>query len=909
MSLGRQIVVFGLSSAASRLAAILLVPLYTRTLSILEYGQLEVMLALYALFVIVVGLQGESAVARDFFEARTAGTQSLLSAGSLVMAAAGTGLLAVIMACGVALDWWPDGVAQALPLLLAMALATQILGVQLVILRFAGAPLFFATVSFLDLFIAASTSVVMIVVLHWGITGALAGILVGKTVCIALAWSRSFGWSVRHGTTRTTLSAMTRYALPTMPAVLLNWLQTNGNRVLLAAFLAFQDVALAGIALKVAALYGFLTYAFRLAWEPYSFERLGSFDDDRQIFNRALQVYVVAMFAIAGAATIASPLLMAMLAPPVYASATKLSGLFILGQFWIGAVPILAIGVHGARVTSPPDLCLRHRRDRERRGHCRAGPYDRGGGRGCRLPRQRDHNRAGHGLLQQPPLRDRLRPRDAGMGGRGDGGVRRGELRPPGHVRHRDSRGLDHRGDLGRAGRGADGPDCGAGPVRRRPPHSRPGFVRHCASAVREGSGSMIFIVVMVFVIASAFAVISNPDIFSPAKIILFFFLMFHLGALMQETTTTTGMLILLVLVMATLSLAVEAGHAGRRVKAPPPVADAVTLRKDFALWFWVMSIPGVLAQIYMIAYFGGLEGYSASIAFRVVEWSGFGWARVLIALLTTINLVYFAVGLNQRRTRVWWVGYAMHLFIILFIAILSGSRSSLLNVFVMQMIIFHYVRARVRPAQAITTAGLLIFAATLLEIARKTARYTGGQLTIGASRTGSVVGFDSFYYGVLPLEIITRTEHLPLAHGSTFLSLFTNAIPRALWPDKPDTGGVFFTRFYAGDAWGGYSNLTPTFVGEWIINFGWLIGVIGFFVSYGTLLLLLNRYYRSIVNRMNATIVDTRAVDVVIYAHVLLAVVGLMVGELTNVVLTLVTSQLVPLAAIRWFVAWRSKA
>jgi O-antigen/teichoic acid export membrane protein len=54
---------------ASRLAAVVLVPLYTRTLSITDYGRLELLLALHALVVILSGLQTESSIAREFFEA------------------------------------------------------------------------------------------------------------------------------------------------------------------------------------------------------------------------------------------------------------------------------------------------------------------------------------------------------------------------------------------------------------------------------------------------------------------------------------------------------------------------------------------------------------------------------------------------------------------------------------------------------------------------------------------------------------------------------------------------------------------------------------------------------------------------------------------------------------------------
>lgn len=352
MKLAKQIIIYGVSGAASRLAAILLVPLYTRTLNVADYGQLEVLLAMHSLFVLIAGLQSESAAARDFHEASLAQTSRKLVWGTIVMTVAGSGVLIALMLFTAALDWLPTGTMSYLPLLFAMTVPTQLLGIQLVLLRFASAPIFFASLAFLDLALSALISTVLIVGFKMGIVGGLYGILGSKCLCVALAWPRTFGSAIGARPDRPLLNRMFSYALPTMPSVLLNWLQTNGSRVLLAIFLTLGDVALVGIAIKVSALYGFLTYSFRLAWEPYSFEKLSSHTEESTFYGRAFQWYVVAMFLACGSATIASPLIVAILAPPAYAAAIPLAGFFIVGQFWVGAISILAIGIHGARITS-----------------------------------------------------------------------------------------------------------------------------------------------------------------------------------------------------------------------------------------------------------------------------------------------------------------------------------------------------------------------------------------------------------------------------------------------------------------------------------------------------------------------------------------------------------------------------
>ena len=417
----------------------------------------------------------------------------------------------------------------------------------------------------------------------------------------------------------------------------------------------------------------------------------------------------------------------------------------------------------------------------------------------------------------------------------------------------------------------------------------------------------MLFIVIIVFVLASMFSAISNPDLFSPSKLFLFFFLVFHVGGLFTDITETTTSLILVVLLVGLLIAFFEAGRIqqNRLAMVVQPIPDGSTDSppRDYALLLWLISLPGLAAQIYMIQHFGGIEGYVNSVGLRVVEWAGFGWARTLIAVLTPINMVYFAVGLRRRSGLAWWAFYGAHFLILLGIGLLSGSRSSLLNVFVMQILIFHYLRARVRGGQAVLLTGGLVLSAMALGVWRAAARFNEGVFTVTNASSDRALSFDSFYYGIQPLEIITRAEYMPLAHGSTFFSLLTNAIPRALWPNKPDSGGIFFTQNYAGDAWLGYSNLTPTFLGEWLINFGWVAGVIGFFICYSAIMFAVVRYYMRVTQKIAMERSTSTAIDLVIYVHVALAFVALMVGETTNVVLTLVVTQLIPLWIIRAYI------
>jgi O-antigen/teichoic acid export membrane protein len=230
MSFFRQFLIYGVAGAASRLTAIVLVPLYTRTLSISDYGQLELLLAVHALIVIIAGMQIESAVARDFHAAQAAGEARSVVVSALLLTVAGTAIVSLVLLACWKLQLLPATIAQrSFGLLLALTLPVQLFGVQLAILRFGGRALQFALISFCDLVLCGLFSAWFIVGYGAGFAGALWGILVGKTICIAIAWPQTFGAIGRIVPDRPVMQRMVGFGIPAIPAVLISWLQNAGS--------------------------------------------------------------------------------------------------------------------------------------------------------------------------------------------------------------------------------------------------------------------------------------------------------------------------------------------------------------------------------------------------------------------------------------------------------------------------------------------------------------------------------------------------------------------------------------------------------------------------------------------------------------------------------------------------------
>jgi len=283
-----------------------------------------------------------------------------------------------------------------------------------------------------------------------------------------------------------------------------------------------------------------------------------------------------------------------------------------------------------------------------------------------------------------------------------------------------------------------------------------------------------------------------------------------------------------------------------------------------------------------------------------VIEFRGLGWAVTLSATVVTFNLAYFAIGLTRARSAWWWSAYGVHLLIALAVGLLSGSRGGFLTIFATQLFCYHYIKGKVRLTRALPVAAALVFAALVLGVVRNAVKFEGDVLSTGLGSGDRTLEYTTFKYGVEPLQILLEANHVKPVYGMTLVSLVTNLVPRDWWPDKPDTGGIFFTKEYAGNAWDGASNLTPTLLGESIINFGWIVGIAVYASGYPALMYLLVRYYRRIVIWARAEGGPAGAVELLLYVCVMWAAVGLMIGEVTSTVLNLLTTKVLPLMLLK---------
>jgi hypothetical protein len=152
--------------------------------------------------------------------------------------------------------------------------------------------------------------------------------------------------------------------------------------------------------------------------------------------------------------------------------------------------------------------------------------------------------------------------------------------------------------------------------------------------------------------------------------------------------------------------------------------------------------------------------------------------------------------------------------------------------------------------------------------------------------------------YGVDPLEVIFSAPEKPPLLGSTYLTLATNLIPRYFWPDKPDTGGIIFTREYTDDQ-SGLSYYATGAITEAIMNFGkgagLVFGVVEIFIIFISGSLVYNNYYCARSENGGSL----HILYVIGFYYLVLSFSKISYGEFTDVFQTLLVFNLLPLILI----------
>jgi len=298
--LGRSVFIYGIASSISKFVGIFLIPIFSRCFSATEYGTLDVISTVFSFVAIFGMMQLESAISRYYYEVEGDERKVYISTAFWTISILSVVFQLIIIALADILSTYLFTTA-AYGFMLKVGsfniLLLNLFGYLTVVLRFHNRPILYAIVVFSQFFITATVSVVLIFYFKTGIMaffiGQIAGLLVG--VIIMLAYLRkSFVLIIRLSVLR----EFFRYAIPQVPAVAGNWLNSYANRFVMLTQLTVSDVGIYTVGLKIASIFNLFDNAFRMAWEPYLWERI-KLPNHKELLRTLSIITSIAVFSVA----------------------------------------------------------------------------------------------------------------------------------------------------------------------------------------------------------------------------------------------------------------------------------------------------------------------------------------------------------------------------------------------------------------------------------------------------------------------------------------------------------------------------------------------------------------------------------------------------------------------------------
>lgn len=409
--------------------------------------------------------------------------------------------------------------------------------------------------------------------------------------------------------------------------------------------------------------------------------------------------------------------------------------------------------------------------------------------------------------------------------------------------------------------------------------------------------------ILILFSVIVPFSLMTNKDIFSPAKIYLFYLLLFNLE-LVYVHYPLEHLLTFFIFLMIGILLVLVESRANYLPKQSFESGDNYYVALKLTILVWLFSFFSLMAQVYLIIDAGGIYQYINDVVYKSTSWRGKGSFLMVISSIMVFQIVYFAIGLYWNiKTKTWWLFFLVHLVLVLIIALLTGSRTVLLMNFIVMMIVYHYIRKPISIYKSIGIVLITIIIATVYGIARNNLKISDGNLKTGLDESMPIdqkirTMKSTFHYGLLPLNFIYSYEPKKIQYGLGLVTPITNVVPRNIWPSKPDTSSMAMNKEYIEDRGPGPYQYPAGIIGLGVMNFGWTFGI-----TFGFLFIILSAYFINHIytkNIKNNPLNNFQSVlNLIISLFIVLSFPAIIPGELTNVFHGLLLTKIAPIVLI----------
>jgi O-antigen/teichoic acid export membrane protein len=345
--------IYGIGGLVARILAVLLLPIYATYLRGEGFGKIETIVAFTTVLVIVLRFGISSAFFRFYFDSKEPAHRTLVVRTSFwfTMAMATAGLVAGWLLASEIDGWLRLGDDPWLVRAAFVGLWAQMNYEQLTSLfRAEERSVAFLVASLANVLITIGATILLVVVLEEGPTGAVIGNFVGTlAVYLVLLGYRRYQLGLQFD--RHLLRDMNRFGMPLVPAALALWAINFIDRIFIAHFKDQTEVGVYSVAVRISSAIVFLMIAFRTAWPAFAY----SIEDDREAkrtYSFVLTYLVLVCSWVSLALAALAPWLVDVLAPkPEFTRAAEAVAPLAFAATAYAAYTVIAIGSGRARRT------------------------------------------------------------------------------------------------------------------------------------------------------------------------------------------------------------------------------------------------------------------------------------------------------------------------------------------------------------------------------------------------------------------------------------------------------------------------------------------------------------------------------------------------------------------------------
>lgn len=345
-------VIYAVPTVASRGLSLLLVPLYTRVLSPADYGSLDLITVFASIINLTIALEVSQGLAR-YFAGEPDPLRKIIYASSAFWFSLFCNTVFVVAALLFTSQLAPlimgrPGLDAAFQIGLVYIWVGSVFYLVQNQFRWELRSNHYAMVSLMMVFVTAAASVWFTVVLHWGLSGLLLGMVIGCAVAtgVGLWWLRNT-FRFHFGTRE--LGEMLSFSTPLVVSGIAVWANLYVDRMMINHFFTVEEVGIYGIGYRVASIAGILMIGFQGALTPLVYAHYREPETPRQL-ARIFRLFVAFSLALYLALTLFSEdILRVMTTQTFYRGASLV--VFLVPAILFGSMYVFAPGIGIAKKT------------------------------------------------------------------------------------------------------------------------------------------------------------------------------------------------------------------------------------------------------------------------------------------------------------------------------------------------------------------------------------------------------------------------------------------------------------------------------------------------------------------------------------------------------------------------------